>query len=118
MKLPIQYALSYPERWENQFVNTDFPVVKDLSFFEPDFSKFRCLKLAYDVLEQGGTYPCILNAANEIAVEKFLKEEISFLQIPDLIEFALNGIEKSDSISYETIIECDRQTREYSLKFN
>jgi len=118
MKLPIQYALSFPERWESEFVKTDFPSIKDLTFFEPDFTKFRCLKLAYDVMEQGGTSPCILNAANEVAVDKFLNEEISFLQIPDLIEFALDGVGHSSSLDYETILESDRQTREYSQQFN
>ncbi|PID56593.1 MAG: 1-deoxy-D-xylulose-5-phosphate reductoisomerase [Ignavibacteriae bacterium] len=118
MKLPIQYALSYPERWESEFVNTSFPILKELSFFEPDINKFKCLKLAYNAMEKGGTTPCILNAANEIAVEKFLHKEITFMQIPELIEFALNGVEDNSIIDYETILECDRITREYSRKFN
>jgi 1-deoxy-D-xylulose-5-phosphate reductoisomerase len=67
---------------------------------------------------KGGTAPCILNAANEIAVNKFLNREITFLQIPDLIEFALNGIEDNSIIDHETILECDRKTREYSRNFN
>ena len=118
MKLPIQYALSYPERWPSEFVKTDFPSLKELTFYEPDIKKFKCLKLAYDVMEQGGTTPCILNAANEIAVEKFLNRDIGFTQIPDLIDFALNGIKESSIIDNETILECDRQTREYSRNFN
>ena len=69
-------------------------------------------------MKNGGTAPCILNAANEIAVEKFLNKEISFTQIPDLINFALNGIEDNSTIDNETILECDRQTREYSQKFS
>ena len=117
MKLPIQYALTYPERWESKFVNTHFPKIRNLSFFEPNLEKFSCLKLAYDVMEQGGTSPCILNAANEVAVEKFLNKKISFTQIPELIDFSLNGIEDSSIIDHETILECDRQTREYSHKF-
>jgi 1-deoxy-D-xylulose-5-phosphate reductoisomerase len=118
MKLPIQFALSYPERWESHFVETDFPSLKELTFFEPDLDKFKCLKLAYQAMELGGTYPCILNAANEIAVEKFLKKHIGFTQIPELIEFSLNGIESKSIIDRETILECDRQTREYSQNFN
>ena len=69
MKLPIQYALTYPDRVENNFTRTNLPKIGTLSFFEPDYQKFECLKLAYDVLGEGGTTPCILNAANEIAVE-------------------------------------------------
>jgi len=118
MKLPIQYALTYPERWDSQFVDTHFPSLKELTFFEPDLEKFSCLKLAYNVMEQGGTAPCILNAANEIAVQKFLNKEISFTQIPDLIDYSLNGVEKSSIIDHETILECNRQTREYAQKFN
>ena len=118
MKLPIQYALSYPDRWDSQFTNTHFPSLKELTFFEPDLIKFRCLKLAYDVMEQGGTAPCILNAANEIAVDKFLNNEIKFTQIPELIEYSLNGITYNSTIDYETILDCDRQTREYAKRFN
>jgi len=117
MKLPIQYALSYPDRWESNFVNTNFPSLHELTFFEPDLVKFNCLKLAYNAMEQGGTAPCILNAANEIAVEKFLKEEITFTQIPELIDFSLNGMEDSSTIDHETILEYDRQTRIFSQKF-
>lgn len=118
MKLPIQYALSYPDRWESDLVKTDFPSLQNLTFFEPDLVKFNCLKLAYDAMEQGGTAPCILNAANEVAVEKFLNEEIKFTQIPELIDFSLNGMEDSSTIDHETILEYDRQTRIFSQKFS
>lgn len=118
MKLPIQYALTYPERYESAFVDTHFPTLKELTFFEPDFAKFKCLKLAFDVMEQGGTAPCILNAANEIAVDKFLNREIRFLQIPELIENSLNEMDISSIVDFETIIQCDRQTREISQKFS
>lgn len=118
MKLPIQYALSYPERFSSKFVNTHFPTLKELTFFEPDLQKFKCLQLAYNSMEQGGTAPCILNAANEIAVEKFLKREIKFTQIPELIDSALNKIEIKHTLDYETILECNHQTREFSQKFN
>lgn len=118
MKLPIQYALSYPERWESEFVHTNFPSLKELTFFEPDTNKFKCLKLAYDVMVQGGASACILNAANEVAVDKFLNREISFTQIPELIDYSLNGVQNCSIIDHETILECDRQTREYSQKFS
>jgi 1-deoxy-D-xylulose-5-phosphate reductoisomerase len=112
MRLPIQYALTYPERLSANFVNTNFPKLSSLTFFEPDLDKFKCLKLAYDVMELGGTAPCILNAANEIAVEKFLNEEISFTKIPELIEYALEKIEIINTTDLETIFDCDRRTRE------
>ncbi|MCB9249499.1 MAG: 1-deoxy-D-xylulose-5-phosphate reductoisomerase [Ignavibacteriales bacterium] len=118
MKLPIQYALSYPERFSSKFVNTHFPTLKELTFFEPDLQKFKCLQLAYNSMGEGGTAPCILNAANEIAVEKFLKREIKFTQIPELIDSALNKIEVKHTLDYETILECNRKTREFSQKFN
>ena len=118
MKLPIQYALTYPERLKSDFVDTHFPSLKELTFFDPDLEKFNCLKLAFDVMEQGGTAPCILNAANEIAVDKFLNREISFAQIPELINYSLNEMSISSIVDFETILECDRQTRELSHKFN
>ncbi len=113
MRLPIQYALSYPDRLENDFTSTSLTDITELSFFKPDFSKFECLKLAFDVLEEGGTAPCILNAANEVAVERFLNNEISFIEIPDLINKALIGIDRVSKPDVETIIECDSLTREF-----
>jgi len=113
MKLPIQYAFSYPDRFVSSFVNTNFSKLQQLTFYEPDLNKFKCLKLAYDVMEQAGTTPCILNAANEVAVEKFLKGKIRFTQIPEIINEALNKIENHKTPGLETIFECDRQTREF-----
>ena len=97
MKLPIQYALGYPERLESNFQKTSLPKIKTLNFFAPDFEKFECLKLAYDVLETGGTAPCVLNAANEVAVDRFLKGKINFSYIPSLINKALEKIENHKS---------------------
>ncbi len=116
MKLPIQYALSYPERLNKSYTDTNFSSIKNLTFFEPDFKKFECLKLAFDVMEQGGTAPCILNAANEIAVEMFLEGKINFLQIPDVIKSALDMVENYSSPELESIIECDRLTRKLLKK--
>jgi len=113
MKLPIQYALTFPERLENSFERTDFPAINNLSFFEPDFNKFECLQLAFDVIKSGGTAPCILNAANEIAVDKFINRQIKFSQISDLINKALDKIENHSDPDIETIFECDRVTREF-----
>lgn len=113
MRLPIQYALSYPERIKNDFAKTDFKEIKELTFSEPDLDKFKCLGLAYETLSSSGTAPCILNAANEVAVDKFLNGRINFSNIPSLIDKALNTIENHKSPDLETIIECDKVTREF-----
>ena len=113
MKLPIQYALTFPERLQNDFKRTSLPKIGSLTFFEPDLNKFECLKLAFEALSKGGTAPCILNAANEVAVYKFLNNEIKFLHIPLLINKALDKVENSFSPDLGTIFECDRKTREY-----
>lgn len=119
MKLPILYALSFPKRFNYGGISTDLRKIKELTFFEPDFNKFVSLKLAFQVMETGGTAPCILNAANEVAVDKFLKSEIRFTQIPDLIKDALNNIEIEGSSELESIIACDRDTRAYlKRKYN
>lgn len=115
MKLPIQYALTFPERLQNDFKRTDLPAIGTLNFFEPDLDKFECLKLAFEVLNEGGTAPCILNAANEVAVSKFLNKEIRFSYIPLLINKALDRVENSFSPDLGTIFECDRLTREYVM---
>ncbi len=119
MKLPILYALTYPKRYNYSGVPTDLKKISQLTFFEPDFDKFACLKKAYDVIEEGGTAPCILNAANEIAVDRFLSGKIKFTQIPELIDDALNSIDKHSDGALETIFECDSKTRRYlSNKYN
>ncbi len=119
MKIPIQYALSYPDRFESNFVQTNFVKISNLTFFEPDLHKNKCLKLAYDVLEQGGNSACILNAANEVAVNKYLDGKIKFLDIPELIEDALNKIENHTKPELGTIFEIDFKTRNYLIgKYN
>ncbi len=117
MKLPIQYALTYPERLKSQFVETNFPKLRELNFYEPDLEKFKCLNLAFKAMEQGGTATCILNAANEIAVKKFLSSEINFIQIPEIINRTMDKIENKSLPDLETIFECDRHTREYLNNF-
>ncbi|MCH8033400.1 MAG: 1-deoxy-D-xylulose-5-phosphate reductoisomerase [Bacteroidetes bacterium] len=118
MKLPIQYALTYPERLQNDFERTNIPAIETLNFYEPNFEKFECLKLAFDVLEVGGTAPCVLNAANEIAVEKFLNNEIRFSRIPVLIEKALEKIGNHQLLNLDTIFECDTETRNFVRNIN
>lgn len=113
MKLPIQYALSFPERLGNDFPRTNLPKISKLTFFEPDLNKFECLKIAYDVLETGGIAPCILNAANEVAVEKFLNGQIKFSYIPAIINIALDKFENHKQPDLEMIFEYDKLTREF-----
>ncbi len=115
MKLPIQYALTYPERLPNNYERTNLSKIGKLTFSAPDMEKFECLRLAYEALEAGGTAPCILNAANEVAVDKFLKGKIIFSRIPHLINRALEKIENHRSPSLNTIYECDKNTREFVL---
>ncbi len=115
MKLPIQYALTYPGRLASRFVETNFPKIHQISFFEPDPEKFDCLKIAYEAMEAGGTAPCIMNAANEIAVSKFLSGEIGFTEIPELIRKTLEKIETKQNPDIEIIFEADRLSREFAL---
>ena len=111
MKLPIQYALSYPERWPMNGARVDFPALRAMTFFEPDRTKFRCLDLAYDALSLGGTAPAILNAANEMAVGAFLQRRISFEKIPIVIERALSLHKTRPCPDLQDIIEADREAR-------
>jgi 1-deoxy-D-xylulose-5-phosphate reductoisomerase len=113
MKLPIQYALTFPERLQNDFKRTDFTAINNLTFYKPDLNKFECLKLAFDVLNAGGTAPCILNAANEVAVNMFINKKIKFSQISELISKALDKIENHSDPDIETIFKCDKDTREF-----
>ncbi len=92
MRLPIQYALSYPERLKSDFPRFDFLNYPQLTFEKPDIKIFRNLALAFEALEKGGNMPCILNAANEIAVDAFLKSKIGFTKIPDIIEKCMEGV--------------------------
>ncbi len=86
MRLPIQYALTYPQRLPSQFPKFSFDQCLQFTFEKPDKENFRCLSLAYEAMRLGGNMPCIMNAADEVAVHAFLREEITFLQIPELIE--------------------------------
>ncbi|MBN3038226.1 MAG: 1-deoxy-D-xylulose-5-phosphate reductoisomerase, partial [Candidatus Omnitrophica bacterium] len=113
MKLPIQYALSFPERWYNNGqLKLDFAKLKALTFSQPDFGKFPCLELAYYAASRNNMLPCVLNAANEEAVEAFLDGKISFTQIPQIIERLLKkhkDVGNSSKIS--DLLELDRVTR-------
>ncbi|MDE3057663.1 MAG: 1-deoxy-D-xylulose-5-phosphate reductoisomerase [Bacteroidota bacterium] len=115
MKLPIQYALTYPERVSAPNVRVDFPKLRELTFFEPDLARFKCLRLAIAALHEGGTMPAVMNAANEIAVEKFLNGAISFLQVPETIERAMERHSSHpSSIIIEDVIEADASARRFA----
>ena len=111
MKLPIQYALTYPERIEADFPRVDFTKTTQLTFEKPDLQKFRNLQFAFDAMKKGGNLPCILNAANEVVVKAFLEERISFLQMSELIEFAMRKVEFIAQPPYEDYVETDKKTR-------
>lgn len=111
MKLPIQYALSYPKRWKNNFPRFNFLNYPSLTFEAPNTQHFPCLALAFESLRQAGNMPCSLNAANEIAVELFLKEQIPFLKIPELIEQTLARIPFITSPTLEDLLLTDQESR-------
>ncbi len=111
MKLPIQYALAYPERLPNELESLDLKKIMRLEFHEPDRKKFRCLQLAYDALAIGGTMPAVLNGANESALGYFLQEKISFTDIPKLIETTMQNHSPIALPTLEDIIEADRWAR-------
>jgi 1-deoxy-D-xylulose-5-phosphate reductoisomerase len=111
MKVPIQYALSYPARWPAPHERLDWTELTELNFEQPDTNKFPCLRLAYDALEAGGTAPAILNAANEAAVELFLNEQISFLGIPRLIEHVLTRMTVIPAPSLDDLVAADEEAR-------
>ncbi len=92
MRLPIQYALTYPDRLASQFPKFSFDQCLQFTFEKPDTRNFNCLNLAYEAMRRGGNMPCVMNAADEVAVHAFLREEISFLQIPGLIEETMSKI--------------------------
>jgi 1-deoxy-D-xylulose-5-phosphate reductoisomerase len=116
MKIPIQYALTHPERMISTFTRVDFAELRQMTFSEPDKEKFECLALAYRALAEGGTAPAILNAANESAVDLFLREKIRFDQIPLLIRSALDGVAAQHSPSLDDIIKVDGRTRTFTLE--
>ncbi len=117
MRLPIQFALSYPERLASDFKDFDFTDYPSLNFEKPDINKFPNLQLAYDALRKGGNMSCILNAANEIAVEAFLKEKISFIQITNIIEYCMNHITFVENPTIEDLIETDKQCRDSAVVY-
>jgi 1-deoxy-D-xylulose-5-phosphate reductoisomerase len=112
MKLPIQYALSFPDRLPSTFPRFDFSNVRELTFEVPDLNNFPNLAMAYEALEKGGTVPCILNAANEVAVKAFLDDRIGFLAMTDLITSCLTSVPAVTTPTYEDYVDADRMARE------
>jgi 1-deoxy-D-xylulose-5-phosphate reductoisomerase len=116
MKLPIQFAMTYPERVKTDFPRFDFINYPQLTFEKPDMETFRNLALAFEALKQGGNMPCVLNAANEVAVEKFLKDEISFLGMSDLVEHCMQKVSFIKKPTYEDYVLTDEATRKIAFE--
>jgi 1-deoxy-D-xylulose-5-phosphate reductoisomerase len=114
MKIPIQYALTYPERAASNVARVDFPKLREMTFFPPDIERFQCLRLAYDALNEGGTMPAALNAANEIAVTRFLEGKIAFQQIPETICRTMEHHEVTGNPTLDDIIEADASARRFA----
>jgi 1-deoxy-D-xylulose-5-phosphate reductoisomerase len=116
MHLPIQYALSYPERLKTDFRRFSFHDYPNLTFEKPDLKIFRSLPLAYEALKKGGNMPCILNAANELAVAAFLNDEIAFLKMPDIIEETMKRATYIAHPSIDDYSQSDKQARDIAMK--
>ena len=116
MRVPIQYALTYPKRVKNPFPRVDFTQRNNLTFDKPDMETFKCLSLAYRALKTGGTLPAVLNGANEVAVARFLKGDIGFLDIPELIEQTMDAYTVKYEYTLEDLLEADAWAKEYAAK--
>ena len=116
MKLPIQYAFSFPERLHLNEKRLDLFKSRSLEFFEPNTSKFRCLALAYEAIQRGGNMPCILNAANEVVNEAFRRDKCSFPQMADIIAETMQRTPFSANPTLETYLETDAEARRIAEK--
>uniref|UniRef100_UPI0040264BCD 1-deoxy-D-xylulose-5-phosphate reductoisomerase n=1 Tax=Collinsella intestinalis TaxID=147207 RepID=UPI0040264BCD len=112
MRIPIQYAFSYPERWSTPAPRVDFREIAQLTFGAPDMESFRCLKLAEIAGKQGGTLPCVLNAANEVAVDAFLHDACTFTGIADVVEACMDEHDCQKVVSFEQLADVDAWARE------
>lgn len=117
MKLPIQYAFTFPERLKTNFPRLDFKQFPSLTFEEPDLKRFRNLQLAYKALASGGTMPCTLNAANEIAVDAFLHDRIGFLEMSDILEKTMTRTTFKQNPTYDDYVEVDAEARQLALSY-
>ena len=116
MRLPIQYAFSFPLRLPLSGDRLDLFAAQKLEFFEPDLKKFRCLALAFEAIARGGNMPCIINAANEIVNRAFLEDRCSFLQMGDIIEQTMQRVTFDKNPTYETYVETDKEARIIAAK--
>lgn len=116
MRIPIQYALTYPDRLENDFPRLDFFKMNKLEFEKPDLEKFKCLQLAYDAIKIGGTMPAVLNSANEMAVQLFLNQKIKFLDIPRLIENAMSAYTVKYDYTLDDLKQADIYAKQLVLE--
>ncbi len=116
MRLPIQFALTYPERLKSDFPRFDFTNYPALTFEKPDTETFRNLALAFEALNKGGNMPCVLNAANEVAVDAFLKDRIGFLEMSELVERCLGKMDYIANPKYEDYVHTDCETRIKALE--
>ena len=114
MKLPIQYAFSYPDRIRSAFDRLDFAKCTNLTFEQPDTKRFRNLALAYEALHQGGNMPCIVNAANEVMVSAFLKERVGFFEMSDIIEKTMQSVSFIKQPAYEDYVATDTEARRFA----
>ena len=117
MRIPIQYALSYPKRWDAPVEPLDFTKLGSLEFHAPDEETFKCLALARLAGEEGGTLPCVMNAANEVAVASFLAGECSYLGIADCVEAVMDAHGKTQVQSIEQLLEIDAWARQQARSF-
>ncbi len=111
MKLPIQYAIGFPHRIKNKFPRFDFLSYPQLTFEKPDLDTFTNLKLAFSAMEKGGNMPCVLNAANEVAVQAFLEDKIGFLQMSDVVGNTMEKCQYIKNPDYQQYIDCDKEAR-------
>jgi 1-deoxy-D-xylulose-5-phosphate reductoisomerase len=116
MKLPIQFAMTYPERLKSEFPRFDFSNYPALTFEKPDTETFRNLALAFEALNRGGNMPCVLNAANEVAVDAFLKDRIGFLEMSTVVERCLGKMDYIANPKYEDYVHTDSETRIKALE--
>src|SRR3712207_1675022 len=116
MRLPIQYALNYPERKEAVIDKLDFYTINKLTFEKPDMNTFKCLKLAYEAGKIGKLMPTIMNAANEACVELFLNEKIKFLDIQNIVEECMRKFDYNGQQQVNKIIHMDKEVKEYVVK--
>ncbi len=117
MRVPILYALSYPDRLQSDLPRLNLNETSTLTFAEPDTKKFRNLALAYEAIKKGGNMPCILNAANEMAVNAFLEEKVSFTQMPDIVEYTMENSFFSESPDLDLLEVTDSDARNMALSF-